>query len=156
MYDVNGLPSTVTSTRRCASSGVTFTSAALEAPPMASTAIKTTPTLFLISGTTSVDHEPVFLEIALADLSRLLRGARLVGHRVQLHHRPSLEARPLQRCEHAGQIDAAPAQLDPAIGARGIGPRRGRDRLHVLEMEEEQPVMITIDGLHRIAAALRV
>src|SRR5438093_12443285 len=158
MYDVNGLPSTVMSTRRCASCGVTFTSAALETLPTASTAANTTPTPFLISGAASLllYPEALLLQVALADLPRFLRRARLVGDRVQLHDRPPLETHPLQRREHAGQVHPAPAQLHEAIGARGIGPGSRGHGLNVLEVEEQEAVVVAIDGLHRVASTLRV
>src|SRR5215813_2006994 len=127
MYAVNGLPSTVTSTRRFVSSGTTLTSAAPATPAPINTRTATPAVEFFISGPPGTsrerggihsrgasggsggraasapqlnsDRKPQLLQIRLADLARLLRRAPLVGHRVQLHDRPALEARLPERGE---------------------------------------------------------
>src|SRR5215813_12586270 len=89
-------------------------------------------------------------EIVLVDRRVVLRRPRLVGDFVEFDDSPAAEIDRAQGGEDAVQIDLALPQLDEAIPGR-TGPGR-----NVLDMQEQQPLRVPMNGAHGIAAALLV
>ena len=95
------------------------------------------------------------LEVRLADRRRFFRRTRLAGHAVELDDRPPAEFDLVERAEHARDIDLAASELDEAVRRRVVR-LVGRRTLDVLDVKEQQTIVVALNRLHRIAAALLV
>src|SRR5207247_5475801 len=93
----------------------------------------------------------MLFQVALGDQRRIFRRPSLVGHAVQLDHRPAAELYVVERGKNARQIHFPSPKLHEAVG-RAV-PLYS---FHILQVQEQQPVRVATDRTDRIAAALMV
>src|SRR5579859_6857487 len=100
----------------------------------------------------SYRHLDLFFQILLADFGALLGRAVFLGCSIQFHDGPAAEIYFVKGVKHGWKIDAALSEFDKAISALRV--RRIRQGFNVLDVQEQEPISVLLNGFGRVAAAL--